>query len=419
MMTVMQPMRGADAKIRRDRPFHHAIVDDNWMSDRERELLARAQALVPVLAAREAACSLAREVLPETIADFHRAGILRVLQPKSFGGFGGSTPLFARITEELTFGCVSSAWVFAVYAEHAWLIASFPEQAQVEVWGDTREAVASSSLAPRALAKPVRGGYLLSGRYPFSSGCMHAQWAIVGAFCDDGHAGRYVRYMLIPISEIEVLDDWNVLGLRGTGSRTLVLDDVFIPKHRSVPLEDLLTGRTPGGRLHPDYEMIHVPRGLLAVFSHAPVMLSVGRRSLEFVATAMRGRVSRGTIKLDDSHVVQMMLGAATAEIDAATLLLRSRCRWAYGLHPLGPRIPNDEILASRRDTVFALRLVRTAVERLCEISSAELVYDTSPLQAYLRDILTMSAHFMANWESGMVPYGRLQLGLESSTSAA
>jgi alkylation response protein AidB-like acyl-CoA dehydrogenase len=419
-MTVMtQPMLVAEPETGQERSFRHVIVDDSWMNERERELLARAQALVPVLTKREAACSIAREVPPETIADFHRVGILRVLQPKCFGGFGGSTPLFARITEELAFGCVSSAWVFAVYAEHAWLIASFPEQAQRDVWGRTTEAVASSSLAPRSLAKPVRGGYRLSGRYPFSSGCMHAQWAIVGAFCDDDHAGRNVRYMLIPISEVEILDDWNVLGLRGTGSRTLVLHDVFVPEYRSVALDDLLTGRAPGGRLHSDYEMIHVPRGLLAVFSHAPVMLSVGRRALDFVATAMRGRVSRGTIQLNESHVVQMMLGAATAEIDAATLLLRSRCRWAYGLYPLGPRVPKDEILASRRDSVFALRLVRTAVERLCEISSAELVYDTSPLQAYLRDILTMSTHFMANWEAGMVPYGRLQLGLEPPTSAA
>jgi 3-hydroxy-9,10-secoandrosta-1,3,5(10)-triene-9,17-dione monooxygenase len=416
-MTVTQTVLAAEPEIQSGPPFCHVIDDDNWMADRDRELLARARALVPLLAAREAACSVARDVLPETIADFHRAGILRVLQPKSFGGFEGATPLFMRITEELTFGCVSSAWVFAVFAEHAWLIASFPEQAQRDVWGRTAEAVASSSLAPRSLATPVRGGYRLSGRYPFSSGCMHAQWAIAGAFCDDGHTGRHVRYMLIPISDVEILDDWNVLGLRGTGSRTLMLDDVFIPEYRSVALDDLVTGHAPGGWLHRDYEMIHLPRPLLAVFSQAPVMLSVGRRALDFAITAMRGRVSRGTIQLNESHVVQMMLGAATAEIDAATLVLRNRCRWAYGLHSLGPRVPKDEILASRRDSVFALRLVRTAVERLCEISSAELVYDTSPLQAYLRDILTMSTHFMANWEAGMVPYGRLQLGLEPPAS--
>ena len=118
----------------------------------------------------------------ETIAEYRAAGILRILQPRRFGGMQGRFSLFSRIVEELTWGCASSAWVYAVLAEHQWIIAQYPEQAQIDVWGDDPEAVASSSLAPRAAAEPVAGGWRLSGHYPFSSGCDHAQWAIIGAF---------------------------------------------------------------------------------------------------------------------------------------------------------------------------------------------------------------------------------------------
>jgi len=129
--------------------------------DEERPLLDAALALVPRLAARAPAATAARTVPPETIADYHAAGILRILQPRRFGGLQMRFSLFSRIVEELTFGCASSAWVYAVLAEHQWIIASYPEQAQIDVWGDNPAAVASSSLAPRAAAKkrsPAAGG---------------------------------------------------------------------------------------------------------------------------------------------------------------------------------------------------------------------------------------------------------------------
>src|SRR5665213_1932677 len=156
--------------------------DDGALPERERALLERARTLLPRLAARVPACTAARTVPRETIADYHAAGILRILQPRRFGGLQGRFSLFSRITEELTFGCASSAWVYAVLAEHQWVVAQYPEQAQIDVWGDDPSAVASSSLAPRAAAKPVDGGWRLSGKFPFSSGCDYAQWGILGAF---------------------------------------------------------------------------------------------------------------------------------------------------------------------------------------------------------------------------------------------
>ena len=137
---------------------------DDALPPRKR-LLEQARALIPVLAERAAATIAARDVPPETIADFHRIGILRIIQPRRFGGLQLRFSLFSRIVEVITEGCASSGWVYAVLGEHQWLLASYPLQAQIDVWGDDPRALASSSLAPRAVAERVAGGWRLSGQY--------------------------------------------------------------------------------------------------------------------------------------------------------------------------------------------------------------------------------------------------------------
>jgi len=222
-----------------------SVADDRCLPDREQALLDRARALIPRVAERAAAATAARMLPAETIAEYRDAGILRILQPKRFGGMQGRFSLFSRIVEELTYGCASSAWVYAVLAEHQWIIAQYPEQAQIDVWGDDPEAVAASSLAPREAARPVPGGWRLSGHYPFSSGCDYAQWAIIGAFLGPKGDPRGIAYLLVPLAEIEIVDDWQVLGLLGTGSKSLVLRDIFVPEHRSVMVSDLFAGTPP------------------------------------------------------------------------------------------------------------------------------------------------------------------------------
>src|SRR5690348_10660886 len=192
--------------------------DDSALPPDERELLERARALIPRLTERAPAAAAARRLPPETIAEFHEAGILRILQPKMFGGLQGRFRIFSRIVEELTWGCASSAWVYAVLAEHQWIVTGYSEQAQVDVWGDDPLAVVASSLAPRAAATRTTGGWRLSGRYSFSSGCDYAQWAVIGAFLGDAGDMRHAAYLLVPLGEVEIIDDWHVLGLRGTGS---------------------------------------------------------------------------------------------------------------------------------------------------------------------------------------------------------
>src|SRR5207237_2251364 len=139
---------------------------DSQLPQHERAMLDRARAMVPPLAERAGPCTAARRVPAETIAAYRDAHINRILQPRRFGGLQGRFSLFSRIVEELTYGCASSAWVYAVLAEHQWIIAQYPEAAQIDVWSEDPLAVASSSLAPREATRHVPGGGRLSGAYP-------------------------------------------------------------------------------------------------------------------------------------------------------------------------------------------------------------------------------------------------------------
>jgi alkylation response protein AidB-like acyl-CoA dehydrogenase len=384
--------------------------DDSALLDEERAMLERARALLPRLAERAPAAAAARQLPAETIAEYHAAGILRILQPKRFGGMQGRFSLFSRIVEELTYGCASSAWVYAVLAEHQWIIAQYPEEAQIDVWGDDPFAVASSSLAPRAAAKRVAGGWRLSGRYSFSSGCDYAQWAILGAFLGEMGDPRHIAYLLVPLAEVEIVDDWQVLGLAGTGSKSLALNDVFIPEHRCVMVSDLFAGTPPGALVHPEYPVLRAPRGFLVSYSLPPVAIALGRRALDIACAALAGRLSRGVTKVADSEVVQMVIGEAAAAIDAATLLLHTGRDSSTAAVSSGRRITEAEALRARRDMVYAQHQVGWALDRLCEMDGARWVYDNDQLGAIRRDVMTILTHHAASRQAAMAPYGRMLL---------
>jgi 3-hydroxy-9,10-secoandrosta-1,3,5(10)-triene-9,17-dione monooxygenase len=373
-------------------------------------MLDRARALVPRLVERGPAAAAVRRLPPETIAEYHAAGILRILQPRRFGGRQGRFSLFSRIVEELTYGCASSAWVYAVLAEHQWIIAQYPEEAQVDVWADDPEAVASSSLAPRAAAKRVAGGWRLSGRYPFSSGCDYAQWAILGAFLGEMGDPRHIAYLLAPLAEVEIVDDWQVLGLAGTGSKSLVLHDVFIPEHRCVMVSDLFAGTPPGALVHPEYPVLRAPRGFLVSYSLPPVAIALGRRALDIACAVLSGRVSRGVTKLADSEVVQVAIGEAAAAIDVATMLLHTGRESSTAAVSSGRKITDAEALRARRDMVYAQHQVSWALDRLCELNGARWVYDSDQLGAIRRDVMTILTHHAASRQAAMAPYGRMLL---------
>lgn len=365
------------------------------------DLLARATALVPNLASRVTAATEARNVPEETIAEYRRAGLLRVLQPRRFGGYQESVGVFLRIVEALTDGCASSAWVYAVIAELQWVIALLPEQGQDEIWGSDPEAVGAASLVPRAVATRCDGGWRISGRYPFASGCTHAQWAVVGANCEDAAGNHQTHYLTMPMADIEIIDDWHALGMRGTGSRSLSLRDVFVPRHRSILYRDVLDGTAPGGLVHRDYTLLRAPRYFIVPFVLPAVAFALARKALSLLPPSLHAR------GMASSDLLHMQLGEAAAHIETANLIFATRRSETITCVDAGEPIDEASVLRNRRDVTLAFRLLKKGIDRLVAINGARTVYDGDPLQSLLLDVTAIATHIVVNDQAAMVPYGR------------
>jgi len=365
------------------------------------EFLARARALVPILAEREPAATEARNVPAETIADFHRAGLLRLLQPRRFGGQQASLGVFLQAVEILAEGCASSAWVYGVLAELEWVIACLPEQGQTDIWGDDPTALAAGSIVPRAVGVRTTGGWRVTGRYSFASGCRHAQWVIVGVRCQDRAGREEPYYLFVPTRDVEIIDDWHALGMRGTGSFSLMLHDVFVPDHRGVTIADIVAGTPPGRLVHPDYAVVRAPRYYVVPFVLPAVGFGLGRRALTLATEGLR---SRG---LSPSDAFHMQLGRAAALIESALLIFTTRRAETVACLESGAPIPEADVLRNRRDVALAFQMIRQGVEQLVALNGARTVYDGEKLQSVLRDVTSIGMHIVVSEEAAMVPYGR------------
>ena len=209
------------------------------------ELVGRARELIPVLRARAARHTAERRIAPETITDLRDAGLFRILQPARWGGFELDPATFADVQMALAEGDFSTAWVHGVVGVHAFQLALFDDRAAQEVWGEDPATLIASTYMPTGRAQPVDGGFRFSGRWKFSSGCEHCAWIFLGGLVGDPALGDY-RTFLLPRADFRIEDTWHVVGLKGTGSQDILVEDVFVPAHRVHDLADAYAGRSPG-----------------------------------------------------------------------------------------------------------------------------------------------------------------------------
>ncbi|MGO8920822.1 MAG: acyl-CoA dehydrogenase family protein [Stellaceae bacterium] len=376
------------------------------------DLLERARALVPALRARSAAATAARRVPDETIAALKRTGLLRLLQPAALGGLERDYADFIDIIRILTQGCASSAWVYGVLTEHAWVLASYPAEAQREVWGADPTAMSCASLVPTGTGERVAGGIRLSGRWPFASGCDHAQWAILGALVGEKDGTRAIHDCLVPIGALAIDDDWHVLGLAATGSKTLVAEGVRVPEHRVLRHEELAAGRAPGREIHPGMTLCRMPRSFIASLTLVAVLLGLAQRAVDEFADYTGKRSGAGGRRAGESEIVQLALAEAAAEADTALLLARTIATGNTSLVAAGETVTPERLLTARRDIAFAVKLARQAIDRLYALCGAHAIYDGAALQLIFRDAHAAAAHLFLKWEIGALPYGKLRLGL-------
>ena len=376
------------------------------------EMVQRAAALVPRLRERAERTEQLRRLPDETIADLVDAGLLRIGNPDRFGGLGLDIDSGFEVAVELGRGCGSAAWCYAVLNTHNWWIGHWPAQAQEEYFADSPDTFASSALDPsRARVKVVAGGYRLSGRWSFSSGCDAAQWVMVGGLGPGG-----LLWFLVPIAEVTVDDTWFVSGLRGTGSKDLLIDDVFVPAHRVADARLIQEGQTDGWALHgrPSYR---APLFAVSGTLLSPI-IGMARGAVEAFADQLRGRKRPDGTELTHSVASQLRLAESSAEVDAARSLLRQNTREVLDRVARGDTLTLLDRARYRRDTVFMARLAVRAITRLVEEGGGHALLESNPLQRFHRDARAASQHQMLRWDQNAEQYGRVALGLEPAPNA-
>ena len=362
------------------------------------ELLTRARALVPKLIERGAHTSAERRVPDETIVDFEAAGFFRVLQPKRYGGLQMEFAVFAKIVRELAQGCGSSAWVYAVMAEHGWMFSLFPKEGQDEIWSGNPHARGCAAVDPSGNAEKVDGGYRLTGQWRFVSGSDHAHWAFLTVPANEGEDFIVVRQLLVRRSELKALDDWHVMGLIGTGSRTLVADNLFVPDRRAITQEQMMLGTAPGRDVHPDYTLIRTPRRYLTPFSLSPVLIGLANRALAMVMDGTRKKIAGGVLP-PDFDTLQLRIAETAADLDAANTLFDAHLAQAMARVASGQAIGEREIARSRMAGAYLARLAHDATARLCRATGSGWIFNLNPLQEIFRDVTSGATHRAMNFE--------------------
>src|SRR5881227_346544 len=378
------------------------------------ELLARAEALVPVLRERANHTEELRRLPDETIEDLHRTGLFRILQPKRVGGSELPFRAIVELVATISRGDGSTGWVLANLAAHHWLLGMWPKQAQDEIWGESPDNLIGSALIfPRGRATPAPGGYRLTGRWPFSSGVDAASWSLIGAIVHDQEAGtNEPRIFVLPASDFTIIDTWHVIGLAGTGSKDVAVDDVFVPEYRSVAVREITGGPNPGSGVNSSV-LYQLPAISLFAFCIAGVSLGIAEGAIEYFVETMRTRTSYYTGRsLADFVTVQVHLAEAAAIAHSARAVLLNDCDEATRVVGEGEVPSLDQRARYRRDGAYAATLCTKAVDVLFQATGGGAIYARNPLQRAFRDVHAANAHYVLNWDINGALFGRVLLGL-------
>lgn len=376
---------------------------------RPEEIVERCRDLAPVLAGRSEEAERLRHCPDESIEDYFAIGLDRLLKPARYGGWQMGWDRLCETALAVAHGCCAQGWVLTIYGDHAQHLGMFDRKAQDDVWADPR-ALVSTSFGAQGAARKVAGGAVLSGKWGFSSGIDHARWIMAGSLLHDGDAEPRPMVFLLPKSDVTVIDDWQVMGLAGTGSKSFRIDEAFVPAHRIL---DALkaAGGTPSPRCGNDAPIFRTPRRSTAGFALASVGVGACQGMLDAFVAAQRGRVSRG-IALAEEQWMQLVIAEAAATLKAAAMLAVNDARETMGVFARGETAPVSLRAEDKRDASFVTRLARETADRLFGVAGGTSLHQSSVLQRYFRDIHAATSHFGLRWEHSAVPYARLALGL-------
>jgi len=381
-------------------------------SETEFDPVAEARSIIPALRAVSDAGEADRTAHPSAIAAIREAGLSRLLAPRKFGGYEMSPSAHIRTCRVTAHGCPAASWVHMVCGAHTYVAGRYPEKCQEEIFEGNPDVLIPGTLAPQGSARKVDGGWLVSGRWQFGSGVDHGSWLLLGAKCvaEDGEAPLPPIHVFAPKAEIEIDDTWHTLGMRGTGSKDLVAQEVFVPEYRAMPTGPVFDGSFEGdaGALY----RLPVVGGLSAML--AATVLGMTERGIgQFIdVTRVREDVYVGGGKAEKVGI-QMRVAEAQGEVEVASMLVEKNCSLLDDAMTLNePPMSAVAQVQIHWNSSYAVELCRRATERVFAVAGAHAIYDTSELQRLHRDISTACHHAIVDFDGIKETRGRLELGL-------
>ena len=359
------------------------------------DLLERARAMIPALEARSAAATAQRRLPAETVKEMQEAGFFRVLQPAPWGGYELDPQVFFDIQMTLAEGCMSTAWTYGVLGVHPFQLALFDPRAQADVWDSNDATLISSSYQPVGKVEPVKDGFLLSGRWGFSSGCDHCDWVFLGALVPSADPGGApdMRTFLLPRRDYNIVDDWNVFGLQATGSHSIVVERALVPEYRTHRAVDGFMGTNPGRQFNPG-ALYKLPWA--QVFVRAVSTACIGALQGAFDAyTAMAARrVSTNTGKATklDPFALNCAARTRSAVLEMKAVLRRNFAEMLDCVRA-GREIPMGDRVRYRYESAQVARRCADLCDELMPLLGGRAIYMDSPLVRYWLDINAARAH--------------------------
>ena len=376
-------------------------------------LLQRAEALLPSLRERAAATEIARRLPAETEAEFHENGLFRVLQPARVGGAELDYGILIDLGAVVARACPSSSWNLTNLLAHHWMLALFEPELQDEVWGpDPDVLIAASMIFPAGKARAVDGGYVISGRWPFASGIDPSAWCMLGGTVAATDPPEH-RMFVLPRSDYQIIDTWHATALRGTGSNDVAAEEVFVPAHRTLAVDETKGCRGPGLAVN-DGALYRLPVFAMFPYVLAGCALGTAEGALEGYVGATRRRIGSYSGTRVAAHApVQIKIAEAAVRIEAAGNLMRTACAEAMAYGEAGTVPDFTTKTRFRRNGAYAANECRRAVDIVFEAAGGAALYERNPLQRYFRDIHAINAHISFNFDIAGAQYGRAVLGLE------
>jgi 3-hydroxy-9,10-secoandrosta-1,3,5(10)-triene-9,17-dione monooxygenase len=381
------------------------------------EMLRRAVELRPVLRERQAECeALGR--LPESTNDaFVNAGFYRIIQPRRFGGYEFDMPTFVAVMTEAARGCPSSGWVLALTSGHPYLLSYMSEQAECDAYGTDGEFRAPGVVMPGAVATPRDGGVVLNGGWDYSSGCDIATHFLGSAMIPPAQPGTApaLLFVLIDRKDFSIVDNWDVVGMRGTGSRRVVVQDVFVPEHRVAPSPFFTSEVLPCTHANPMYR-----GGVLSLLMMelACVGVGIGLAAIDAYEEILRSKRVMSPIsplRFEDA-TFQGHFGRASALVSTAEAALKQCARnymeYAHRQGAGGEAFSDQENRRLLLVEQQCVRLASEAVELLFRTGGSSAGKQSETLQRYMRDVTFMRTHVGLQHEMSEQNYARLHFGL-------